>query len=76
MARTVLIRTSMVASLVAALLSCTSCIKPQITLFSEATEPLKEFSLQGSGKEKILMIPIKGFISDSNKDLCAIRGCW
>ena len=73
MARTILIRTSMVASLVAAFLVCSSCIKPQITLFSEATEPLKEFSLQGSGKGKILMISIKGFISDSNKDLLLYR---
>jgi protease-4 len=64
-----MVRTCIVASLVAGILICSSCIKPKITLFREVTEPLKEYTLQGTGKEKILIIPIKGFISDSEKDL-------
>ena len=44
------------------------CIKPKITLFPDGSEPLKEYVLQGGGKEKILMISIKGFISDSQKE--------
>jgi len=56
------------ASLVMGLLVCSSCIKPKITLFPDATEPLREFTLQGAGNEKILIIPINGFISDGQKD--------
>lgn len=57
----------------AALLVCSGCIKPKITLFPDSTEPLQEFTLQGSGKEKILMIPVRGFISDSEKDWSIFR---
>ncbi len=42
-----------------------SCATPRITLFSDDTVPLQEFTLQGKGKGKILVIPIKGEISGS-----------
>ena len=42
-----------------------SCATPRITLFSDDTVPLQEFTLQGKGKNKILVIPIKGEISGS-----------
>ena len=42
-----------------------SCATPRITLFSDDTVPLQEFTLQGKGKDKILVIPIKGKISSS-----------
>ena len=41
------------------------CATPRITLFSDDTVPLQEFTLQGKGKDKILVIPIKGEISGS-----------
>jgi len=41
------------------------CAAPRITLFSDDTVPLQEFTLQGKGKGKILVIPIKGEISSS-----------
>ena len=41
------------------------CASPRITLFSDDTVPLQEFTLQGKGKGKILVIPIKGEISGS-----------
>lgn len=44
-------------------------LKPRISLFGESTEPLKEYTLQGHGREKILLIPINGFISDAHKSL-------
>ena len=70
MARGVLgVRICFVAFLSLGFLLCSGCIKPKITIFPDGTEPLKEFTLQGSGKEKILIIPINGFISDSQKDL-------
>lgn len=37
---------------------------PTIKLASDATDPLAEFTLEGSGKKKILMIPLRGFITD------------
>jgi len=42
-----------------------SCAAPRITLFSDDTVPLQEFTLRGKGKGKILVIPIKGEISSS-----------
>ena len=43
------------------------CVAPNVKLFTDATDPLKEFVLEGEAKEKILIIPIKGIISDSSK---------
>ena len=68
-----IIRACFMASLAMVFFACTGCIKPKITLFPEANEPLREFTLQGSGREKILMIPVKGFISGSPRDLPFIR---
>lgn len=39
------------------------CITSNIKLFSDGTDPLREFTLYGSGKEKIVVIPVKGIIS-------------
>jgi protease-4 len=41
------------------------CIKPKINIFPDKHEPFHEFTLQGEGKDKVLLIPVKGFISDS-----------
>lgn len=62
------VRTCMIVSIIVGFLVCGGCIKPKITLFPGDTDPLKEFTLQGDGKEKILVIAINGFISDSNRD--------
>ncbi|HYA12869.1 MAG TPA: signal peptide peptidase SppA [Syntrophales bacterium] len=45
----------------------TACSGPRIKLFSEAPEPLKEFTLEGSGADRILLIPVNGLISDMPK---------
>ena len=68
MKTTIATRNLVVIHAIAALLACSSCVKHQVSFFSEAAEPFKEYTLQGAGKEKILMIPIKGTISDNNKD--------
>lgn len=39
------------------------CVKPHISLFP-AGGPLKESVLEGEGKEKVLVIPVEGTISD------------
>ena len=41
------------------------CAAPKLKLFQDGTEPLKESTLQGKAKEKILLIPIRGVISDA-----------
>ena len=37
---------------------------PRIKLFPDGAEPLKEFVIEGKTSQKILVIPIHGFISD------------
>ncbi len=66
--RMLMVRTYFVVCLVVVVLVCSGCIKPKITLFPDASEPLKEFTLQGAGKEKILIVPVDGMISDSQRD--------
>ncbi len=44
-----------------------ACVGPRVKLFSEAPEPLKEFTIEGSGTDKILLIPVNGLISDMPK---------
>lgn len=51
----------------ALLLVATGCATPQITLVSGDAVPLKEYTLQGIAKEKVLVIPVKGKISDEPK---------
>lgn len=60
--------------LAAILFGPAGCIKPKITVFPEHTEPLDEYTLQGKGKEKILVISLKGFISDGPKGILPIAG--
>ena len=49
------------------LFASAGCIKPRISVFPDHTDPLDEYTLQGKGQEKILVIPVTGFISDSPK---------
>ena len=41
------------------------CAAPQVKLFSDASDPLQELTLQGKGDQKILVISISGIISTS-----------
>ena len=43
------------------------CAIPRITLFSDASDPLREVILDGTGDAKVLVIPITGVITDSPK---------
>lgn len=45
-----------------------ACGAPRIKLFSDEAEPLKEFTLEGRGSDKILLIPIYGIITDTPKE--------
>jgi protease-4 len=50
-----------------ALLLLGACSTPRINILDTTEDPLKEFTLEGEGKEKILMIPVNGMISASPK---------
>jgi protease IV len=52
---------------IAVLLLTTACAAPKLRLLPDATDPLREFTLEGSAKEKILLIPVRGMISDNPK---------
>jgi protease-4 len=50
------------------LLLFTGCTAPKIRLFPSQADPLKEFTLQGKADKKILIIPIRGTISDAPRE--------
>ena len=56
--------TGMTAAILIALISI-GCAGPRITLFSDASDPLREVTLDGTADDKILMIAIDGVITDS-----------
>ena len=45
------------------ILSLTGCFSSNINLRKDSSEPLIEFTIEGSGKQKILVIPVTGVIS-------------
>lgn len=47
------------------ILAAAGCASPRIMLFPSQNDPLQEFSLQGKAAEKILLLPIRGVISDT-----------
>ena len=46
----------------------TACTAPKIRLFPSQADPLKEFTLEGKAEQKVLIIPIRGLISDQPKE--------
>ncbi len=44
------------------------CIAPQISFFSDASDPLNEYRLSGSRAGKVVVIPVQGTISDEVDD--------
>ncbi|MDP2853379.1 MAG: signal peptide peptidase SppA [Smithellaceae bacterium] len=44
-----------------------ACSAPRLNIFDTTPNPLREFTLEGKGQNKILIIPINGMISDSPK---------
>lgn len=55
-----------VIALAAAVLS--GCASPKIKLFATQADPLQEYTLEGKGPEKILVLPVQGIISDSPEE--------
>jgi protease-4 len=54
---------SIVAAVIVLLLI--GCEAPKIRIFPSHSDPLKEYTLQGKEKGKVLVIPIRGIISDA-----------
>ncbi len=48
-----------------ALFLLTACSAPRVNIFDTAPNPLHEYTLEGNGKDKILIISINGMISDA-----------
>lgn len=46
------------------LISIFGCQSAKIRLFPSQADPLKEYALEGEGNEKILVVPVRGIISD------------
>ena len=49
-------------------LAITGCQAPKIRLFPSQADPLKEFTLEGKDKEKILVIQVRGIISNAPRE--------
>ncbi|MCP4630942.1 MAG: signal peptide peptidase SppA [bacterium] len=50
------------------LLFIIGCTAPKIRLFPSQADPLKEFTLEGKADKKILVIPVRGVISDRPRE--------
>ncbi|MCU0589210.1 MAG: signal peptide peptidase SppA [Syntrophobacteraceae bacterium] len=44
------------------------CIKAKFSLFPDSTEPLEEYTLEGSAREKILVVPLRGVMADGPRE--------
>jgi protease-4 len=60
-------RSSIGFILLSIILLTTGCATPRIILFGDDSIPLKEYTLKGTGKGKVLLIPVKGTISDETR---------
>ncbi len=58
-------RKLLIFAIVATLLIFIGCTTPKIRLFPSQADPLKEFTLEGKAKQKVLVIPVRGIISNS-----------
>jgi protease-4 len=50
------------------LLAAIGCQAPKIRLFPSQADPLREFTLEGKADPKVLVIPVRGIISDSPRE--------
>lgn len=62
------IKVKLVGFVVFAAFLLTGCISMNVKLPADYSEPLKEFTLEGTGTDKIVVIPIRGHISDDEEE--------
>lgn len=58
-------RTCIIMVLALIMLIIGGCAAPRLSLFPDETEPLREFTLEGNEKGKVLIISVDGIISDA-----------
>jgi protease-4 len=61
-------RTAVIVLILISIVIMGGCAAPQIKLFSDASDPLKESILQGTEKGKVLVVSLRGVISTSPKE--------
>ena len=61
-------RKTILIALVVISLIFVGCTAPKIRLFPSQADPLKEFTLEGKADQKVLVIPVRGVISDAPRE--------
>ena len=61
-------RKTVLIALVVISLIFVGCTAPKIRLFPSQADPLKEFTLEGKADQKVLVIPVRGVISDAPRE--------
>ena len=61
-------RKSIVAALLVIGFLTISCTAPKIRLFPSQADPLHEFTLEGEAQHKVLVIPVRGIISNATRE--------
>jgi len=61
-------RKLLIFALVTTLFLFIGCTAPKIRLFPSQADPLKEFTLEGKADQKVLVIPVRGVISDASRE--------
>jgi protease-4 len=61
-------RKSLLAALLAIGFLTISCTAPKIRLFPGQADPLQEFILEGEAQHKVLVIPVRGIISNAARE--------
>jgi len=56
------------AALVVIMIAIVGCTAPKIRLFPSLADPLQEFTLEGESEPKILVVPVRGIISDAPRE--------
>lgn len=56
------------AILLAGMMGGSACAPINVKVFPNSSEPLREFTLQGRATEKILVVPVCGFIAEATED--------
>ena len=61
-------RKSILAALLVIEFFMIGCTAPKIRLFPSQEDPLQEFTLEGKAKQKVLVIPVRGIISNAPRE--------
>jgi len=61
-------RKSSIIALCLIVFTIAGCTAPKIRLFPSQADPLKEFTLEGKGDKKVLVIPVRGIITNKPKE--------